>query len=413
MIDNNVAAGNVRIARSDSHMRSEDLNSDALMREVYCLLGMPVDAIEMPALLRRIEAAASAGTPLFISTPNLNFLIKCRSNAIFRESLLHSDLCPSDGMPVVWISRIVGIPVKSKVSGSDFFEELKSERSFAKPLKVFLFGGAEGIAERACRAISTTSRRLQCVGAIYPGFGSVEELSQDSFIEAINSSGADFLLASLGAGKGQQWLLKNHQRLRIPIRAHLGAVLNFQAGSVRRAPPKMSRLGLEWLWRIKEEPHLWSRYWKDGRALIRLLLIYVLPLAIWVRWQRLRYNDKGRTLLVQQVESNDCVVLSLYGAATASHVAEVAPFFREAVIMKKDVIIDFAATRAIDARFLGLLFMLRKLLKEHGTSLTFVGVSASLRRAFRLHGADFLLSPGAGSPGTISTIIIPAASHKH
>ena len=367
---------------------------DALTREVYCLLGMPIDAIDMPAALQQIEAAAFAAVPFVISTPNVNFVTRYQVNPIFRESILLSDLCPADGMPIVWIARIAGIPIRSRVAGSDIFEALKTRQSPAKPLKVFLFGGDEGVASRAASLLNKEQAGLHCVGAIYPGFRTIDEMSQDKFIDAINSSGADFLIASLGAEKGQLWLLRNHHRLQVPVRAHLGAVVNFQAGSVRRAPPTMRRLGLEWLWRIKQEPHLWSCYWNDGRTLLSLILIYVLPLAVRTRMQNLRCKRNGKgLLLVKKLESSDSVILCLNGMATASHVGEAAPHFKEAVRPKKNVIIDFTTTRAIDARFLGLLFMLRKLLKENGVSLTFRGVSSQLERTIRLHGAGFLLSP--------------------
>lgn len=367
---------------------------DPLDRQVYCVLGMPIDAIEMPAALEQIEAAASIVVPFLISTPNVNFVTRYQVSSTFRDLLLLSDLCPADGMPIVWMARLAGIPISSRVAGSDVYEALKIKHSPAKPLKVFLFGGDEGTAARAASVLNNERCGLRCVGAIYPGFQTVDELSKDEFIDTINSSGADFLIASLGAEKGQLWLLRNHYRLRVPVRAHLGAVVNFQAGSVRRAPRAMRRLGLEWLWRIKQEPHLWTRYWNDGRALFGLMLIYVLPLAIRTRIQRLRWDRNEITpLLVKKLESNDSVIVSLHGMATAPHVREAVPFFREAVTPQKNVIIDFAGTRAIDARFLGLLFMLRKLLKEKGLSLAFMGVSSQLERMIRLYGAAFLLSP--------------------
>jgi N-acetylglucosaminyldiphosphoundecaprenol N-acetyl-beta-D-mannosaminyltransferase len=356
---------------------------------------MPIDAIEMPTTLEQIEAAASLAVPFLISTPNVNFAVRYQVNPTFRDSLLLSDLCLADGMPIVWIARLVGIPISSRVAGSDMFEALKLKHSSAKPLKIFLFGGDEGIAAMAASIVNSERGGLRCVGTIYPGFRNVDELSQDQFIDTINSSGADFLIASLGAEKGQQWLLRNHHRLGVPVRAHLGAVINFQAGSVRRAPRAMRRLGLEWLWRIKQEPHLWIRYWNDGRALFNLMLIYALPLAIRLRIQRLRYDrDEKAPLLVKSVENADSVILSFDGMATASHVGEAVPFFREAVASKKNVIVDFAATRAIDARFLGLLLMLRKLLNGNGVSLAFTGVSPQLKRIVRLNGAAFLFSPG-------------------
>ena len=106
--------------------------------------------------------------------------------------------------------------------------------------------------------------RLNCVGTMDPGFCEVSEMSQDHVMDTVNSSGADFLVLSLGAKKGQLWLQRNHHRITIPIRAHLGAAVNFQAGLIRRAPPIVRAWGFEWLWRIKEEHYLWKRYRDDG-----------------------------------------------------------------------------------------------------------------------------------------------------
>ena len=196
-------------------------------------------------------------------------------------------------MPIIWIAWLAGIPIKSRIAGSDLFDALKAEHSSAHPLKIFLFGGAEGVAAAASRALNSQPRGLHCVGSLYPGFCSVDEMSWDEIIDNINSSGADFLVASLGAQKGQLWLQRNHHRLSIPLRAHLGASINFQAGTIRRAPSIMRKLGLEWLWRIKEEPYLWRRYWNDGCVLFLLLFTRVLPLAFWTWWLQLKYGRRG------------------------------------------------------------------------------------------------------------------------
>jgi len=89
-------------------------------------------------------------------------------------------------------------------------------------------------------------------------------------LQAINASQADFLVVALGAKKGQAWILHNLEHLQVPVVSHLGAVVNFVAGTVQRAPAAWQRAGLEWLWRIKEEPALFGRYWNDGLALFGL-----------------------------------------------------------------------------------------------------------------------------------------------
>jgi N-acetylglucosaminyldiphosphoundecaprenol N-acetyl-beta-D-mannosaminyltransferase len=365
---------------------------DDLSREVYCILGMPVDAIGMPAALRRIESAVAGRTPFLISTPNLNFLVNSHVDRDFRESLVLSDLCTADGMPIIWVAWLAGIPIGDRIAGSDIFDALKTEHSFAHPLKTFLFGGPEGVARAAARALNVQPRGLHCVGWLYPGFCSAEEMSRDDIIDNINSSGADFLVASLGAQKGQSWLRRNHHRLLIPVRAHLGASLNFQAGTVKRAPPIMRKFGLEWLWRIKEEPHLWRRYWNDGRVLLRLLFSHVLPFAFWMWWLRLKYERREEDLIITQAHDDRSVTLSLSGPANARHVDKAIHAFRNVIATKKRITLDFSHTRTIDARFLGLLLMLRKKLNNAGAAPTFVGLSPGLERIFRVNGLDFVPS---------------------
>ncbi len=238
--------------------------TDGLSREVYCILGIPIDAVEMAAVLRIIEQAASGLAPFVISTPNLNFLVNSLSDAEFRESLLLSDLCPADGMPIVWIARLMGLPIERRIAGSDIFAAFNVKPGSDPPLRVFFFGATDRVAAEAARTLNASTSAVSCVGWACPGFGDLDELSQDQFIDKINASGADFLVAALGAKKGQLWLQRNHHRLRIPVRAHLGVTIHFQAGSVKRAPTVLQKIGLEWLWRIKEEPHLWRRYWHDG-----------------------------------------------------------------------------------------------------------------------------------------------------
>ena len=370
--------------------RSAGTTPDSLSRDVYCVLGLAIDAIEIPALLHRMEAVIESPAPFLISTANVNFLITSQFDIEFKKSILLSDLCTADGMPIVWIARLLGIPIKRRTAGSDLFDALKAEPRFSRPLKLFLFGGVDGAAAAAARSLNEQPDRLQCVGWISPGFGTIDEMSTDKIIEKINASRADFLVVSLGAQKGHAWLHRNRHRIQIPIRSHLGAVMNFVAGTVRRAPPGIRKLGLEWLWRIKEEPHLWRRYWRDGRALLHLAFTRALPLAVMARYHRLRFEDQGLT--IKQTVANETDTLWLSGLATEQQVGEAATAFRAAATGTKNIVIDLTDTRYIDCRFLGLLMMLRKTLDGSQRSLRFSGVSPQLAKLFRLNGIDFLLS---------------------
>jgi N-acetylglucosaminyldiphosphoundecaprenol N-acetyl-beta-D-mannosaminyltransferase len=373
-----------------STLSAEDVaHRDDLGREVYCVVGVPIEAIDLRQALHRIKDAAASPAPFLIATVNVNFLVSSPSHREFRDSVLLGDLCPADGMPIVWIARLLGVPIKHRVAGSDMFEALQTAHATEQPLRVFLFGGADGVAAAAANALNAKQGGLRCVGWIYPGFGTIDEMSTDAIIDKINASGADFLVASLGAQKGQLWLLRNHHRLRIPIRSHFGAVMNFEARTVKRAPHSWRKLGLEWLWRIKEEPHLWRRYCRDGWVLARLVITRAIPLAVLAKYQRLR--SRGQGLAIKQTMMGDSVSLALSGFATEQHVAKAAAAFRSAVADAKNIVIELTDTSFIDCRFFGLLLMLRKQLEGSGRSLKFSGISPRLARLFRLNGIGFLL----------------------
>ena len=372
-----------------------DASASDLARNVYCVFGLPIDALDMTEVIRQIDAAVACRNRFFLSTPNLDFLVRSRIDPEFRETLLVSDLCVADGMPIVWLAWLIGVPLRQRVSGSDIFEALKTPARCRQQLKVFLFGGAEGVAAAAAETINGVASGLICVGTINPGFGAVDAMSGDDIIDTVNSSGADLLAVSLGAEKGQAWLHRNRKHLTIPVRAHLGATINFLAGGVKRAPRGLQRLGLEWLWRIKEEPYLWRRYAHDGLVLFQLLLSRALPLAIINRWHGLISKRKPEELLIITERYHDSVTIKVFGDANRRTIGKAIACFQETLTKwHATVVIDLGGARVIDERFLGLLLMVRKYLKGQGANLRFIGVSSAMRRLFWLNEVDCLLNNG-------------------
>ena len=387
--------------------RYEDLGTfiqsprDDLDREVYAILGIPIDAIGMDEVLDALDSATRFRRPYFLSTPNVNFIVTSRKSPEFRETLLSSDLCAPDGAPIVWIARLLRLPIRSRVSGSDIFEAIKQFKPKNRPLKVFFFGGDGNIAAQAATRLNLESTRLKCVGHINPGFISVEAMSCETIISQINASQADLLLVSLGAQKGQEWLYRNHMRIDIPVRSHFGATLNFQAFAVRRAPVFFRRSGLEWLWRIKEEPHLWRRYFHDGLMLLRLFLTKVIPLVLL---QTIRRQAAPFDLQMSLMIPGTSTVVHLSGDATADSVARAKVHFREAISASRHLIVDLRDTQQIDARFLGLLLMVRKSVTARNGTINFIGISARLKQIFTLHDVDYIL-PKDNSPEPIDAFM--------
>lgn len=250
-------------------------------RKLHWIMGIPFDAISLNGAVDAVRQAAGRGSRLFISTPNLNFLIGSQRDAAFAASVVHSDLSLPDGMPIVWLARLFGMPIKERVAGSNLFEALNehSASQAQDPLRVFFFGGPDGAGQAASDAMNArVGGGMRCVGFFSPGFGSVADMSSQTIIDRINQSSADFLVVALGAKKGQAWIEHNLPRLSPPVVSHLGAVINFIAGSIKRAPLWVQRIGLEWLWRVKEEPTLWKRYWTDGVSFLKVISTQAIPL---------------------------------------------------------------------------------------------------------------------------------------
>lgn len=354
-------------------------------RDVHCLLGLPIDAIDLAGAERRIRAAAAARSPCFMSTPNVNFLIACRSDDAFRNTVLHSDLSLADGMPLVWLARLLGIPLRERVAGASLFEALRGGQG--RPLAVYFFGGPDGVAERAARRLELEAKGLVCAGYASPGFGSVEEMSNEETIRRINGSNADVLVVSLGARKGQAWIERNRARINVPVVSHLGAVVDFTAGTVRRAPAWMQRAGLEWLWRIKEQPSLWRRYLGDGLALAMLLLTRVLP-YVWYA----RYPGSGtpEEACVEAREDENEYAIVLRGAWTRANIALLRASFSQAAQAGKDVRLDLTGVSHVDSAFVGLVMLLRGYLQQHGRRLAVRSVPRRVQRLIECCCAEFL-----------------------
>ena len=359
-----------------------------LHREVHCVLGLPFDALDTATAVARVRDAIRERKPCFISTPNLNFLIGSRTDIGFRDSIITSDLSIPDGMPLIWVARLLGIPLRERVAGSGLFEQLKGDSSL--PIRVYFFGGQPGVAERAARRLDEEGGGLVCVGYDSPGFGSIEEMSGDATIARINASAADLLVVALGAKKGNAWIERNRARLSVPAVTHLGAVINFVAGTVKRAPAWMQRSGLEWLWRIKEEPALWRRYFSDGVEFLKLLTTRVLPYAWLIRLERMRQSQARPALLVHQAENE--VFFRLQGAWWSGNIVRLRDRLSEAIASGKNIRLNLAEVSYVDSAFLGLMLLLYGLQKKQGRRLMCGAASAKVRRIFRYGCSEFLLN---------------------
>ena len=356
-------------------------------RNVWCILGLPFDTITLAQAADEIVTAVKTRTPYFLSTPNTNFLCAAQHDAAFRDSIINSDLSIVDGFPIVVVAKLLGIPMPERIGGSNLTEYLYNRKT-DRPIKVFFLGGEDGVGELASQEINRQPSGMEAVGYYAPGFGSLEEMSSPKVLNAINQQEIDFLLISLGAKKGQAWIEKNRHLVKVTVIGYLGAVINFFAGTVKRAPVLTQRLGLEWLWRIYQEPCLWRRYYDDGVYFLGLFLRNVLPYWLWLTFKQPKTTSSLTVKVTQDTEKLTHITLN--GDCINFTILPLRETFIKAAQDKRSVVIDLAGVATIDSAFLGLCLVLHKHLKASGHNLKLINANKDVSHIMKWQKVDDL-----------------------
>jgi N-acetylglucosaminyldiphosphoundecaprenol N-acetyl-beta-D-mannosaminyltransferase len=184
-------------------------------------------------------------------------------------------------MPLVWLSRLDGHRGTTRVYGPDLLLACL-ERSASRGHRHFFYGGKPGVPERLAAWLAGRYPGAEIAGTLEAPFGTADELCDDRTAEAINGSGADVVWVGLGAPKQELWMWKMRPRLDAPVLVGVGAAFDFHTGDVRQAPRWMQRGGLEWVFRLSQEPgRLWRRYLVDNSWFVFELLCQRLHLKTY------------------------------------------------------------------------------------------------------------------------------------
>jgi N-acetylglucosaminyldiphosphoundecaprenol N-acetyl-beta-D-mannosaminyltransferase len=222
---------------------------------------VPVDALTRVQALARIAelVAARAGGTVF--TPNVDHVVLAEDDVAFRTAYAATRLSLVDGMPVLWACRALGQPVPEKISGADLVAPLlamAAERGW----RVFLLGSTPEVLARVDALMRVRCPNLQLVGNASPDVDMrAPAETRRPVWECVAAARPDLVLIALGSPKGELWAHEARDVLRPAVLLGIGAALDFLTGAARRAPGWVSRLGLEWLYRLLHEPRrLWRRY---------------------------------------------------------------------------------------------------------------------------------------------------------
>lgn len=236
------------------------------------LLGLPIVPWRYYEVIHVIDWLVRRGRPSYFITANLHYARLSASIEALQSVNSRAAFIVADGMPLVWLSRLYGQRLPERVTGADLVWSM-CELAADKGYRIFLLGGAPGVAEAAGQRLQARFPGLTIAGIAAPDLDTVSPDEEARLIAQIRKSKADILFAALGQPKGELWLAKNVAGMGVPVAVQIGAALDFVAGRVRRAPRILQRLGLEWAYRVSREPRrLIPRYWADGCFLLRQLL---------------------------------------------------------------------------------------------------------------------------------------------
>jgi len=234
-----------------------------------------VDNLTMKEALKAIDGLIIQNKCAYVVTPNVDHIVQLEHGGELVEVYKNADLILTDGKPLIWISKWYHTPIKEKISGSDLFP-LLCKMAAKKGYTMFFLGAAEGVAAKAAENLSRKYDELNVVGTYSPPIGFEKNSDEIEKIKGmIKSAHPDILIVGLGCPKQELFIYHNRTQLGVPVSLGLGASLDFEAGNVKRAPRWMADHGLEWLFRITQDPkRMAKRYLIDDRVIFKLSIKY-------------------------------------------------------------------------------------------------------------------------------------------
>jgi len=219
-----------------------------------------------------VDRLIARRSPSFFITANLHYAMLCDRDPRLVEVNRRAAFLVADGMPMVWYARLRGRPLPERVAGADLVWHLCGRAALAGH-RVFLLGGAPGVAQQAATVLTWRYPGLRIVGTLTPPHRVWTADDNQKIIDTVRQSQPDLLFAALGQPKGELWLDANCQALGVPACVQIGASLDFIVGRSLRAPAWFQRAGLEWAYRLLHEPRrLGPRYLSNALFLAKAIV---------------------------------------------------------------------------------------------------------------------------------------------
>jgi N-acetylglucosaminyldiphosphoundecaprenol N-acetyl-beta-D-mannosaminyltransferase len=245
----------------------------------FQVLGVRVAALQIADVVAQMERwIRNRDGSRSIAATSMHGIVEAQRDATFKETLHSTDLVVPDGMPLVWLGRRAGYDLPRRVYGPDLMLAF-CQQTAGRGYRHFLYGGEPGVPERLAESLKRRFPPTEICGTFSPPFRSLTEGEDERIVRMISRAAPDVLWVGLGTPKQERWMHAHRDTLNVPVVVSVGAAFDFLSGRRNQAPSWVREHGLEWLFRLVQEPRrLWRRYLVDGMRFLAYLALDSLKL---------------------------------------------------------------------------------------------------------------------------------------
>jgi N-acetylglucosaminyldiphosphoundecaprenol N-acetyl-beta-D-mannosaminyltransferase len=243
------------------------------------VLGVKVDAVQIPGVIRQMqEWIARRNGCQYIAVTGMHGITEAHHDAKFKNVLNAADLVVPDGMPLVWLGRLRGYALRRRVYGPELMLRFCMETAAGGcRCRHFFYGGDTGVAEDLEDVFKARCPGVTIAGSYSPPFRELSPREDAEIVAIINAAQPDILWVGLSTPKQEKWMHEHRDRLRVPVMVGVGAAFDFISQRKKQAPHWMQEHGLEWMFRLGQEPRrLWRRYILGGAEFVFLVALELL-----------------------------------------------------------------------------------------------------------------------------------------
>lgn len=343
------------------------------MRRILGILGTPIDDLDSAQAIQRLVEFVDSGRFHQVATANTDFLVKALHDPELAHILRQADLVVPDGMPVVLASKLLGAPLKERVTGADLVPALASEAA-RRGWRIYMLGAKPEVAAAAKTKMERDIPGVQIVGCFSPPLASIVEMENAGILSDIEEKAPHILLVAFGNPKQEKWIYMHRHHLKVPVCIGIGGTFDFISGNIARAPQWVQTIGMEWLYRLCQEPkRLWKRYTQDFWHFGRYFAL---------QWWTGRPIG-GQKARIATSSIGNVEVISILGALTDELNDTFQRCADSALNEGNTVVLDFADCKRVDVAAMGTLINLPKRAAHVGKDVLLVRPNQSVLRALK------------------------------